>query len=110
LTNTRIYNINRLVESPAIAQSFGLSFQRAITLIIRARGEPNTKRIPARNPPGAPHPKPGIPIHPGRMNNQGKMANKKLLFPIEVDCALLIFSFITDSSLFPRNEAHIGVA
>jgi hypothetical protein len=86
LTKIRMYNIKRLAESPAIAQSFGLSFQRAIPLITRASGLPITKRIPARNPPGAPQPKPGTPIHPGSMKNHGDRAKQKLIFPNRVDC------------------------
>ena len=72
----------------------GLSLQRARPLINRARGAPTAKRIPARNPPGVFQPRPGIPIHPGRIRNQGDTASKKLIFPNIVDCILLSFSVI----------------
>jgi len=72
-----------------------LSLQRATPLKIRARGIPTTKRVPARNPPGVLQPKPGIPIHPGRMKNQGDRANQKLIFPNVVECIQLYFSMIT---------------
>jgi len=76
-----MYNINRLVEKPAIAQSFGFSLQRATPLISKARGTPTIKRIPARNPAGEPQPKPGMPIYPGRIKNQGDKASQKLVLP-----------------------------
>jgi hypothetical protein len=105
-----MYDIKRLAESPAIAQSLGLSFQRATPLITRARGVPPKKMIPARNPPGVPQPKPGTPIHPGRMKNQGDEANQKLIFPNAVDCMLLYFSVIIDRSVSPGCETNTGVA
>jgi hypothetical protein len=105
-----MYNIKRLAESPATAQRLGLSFQRATPLITRARGVPTRKRIPARNPPGEPQPKPGTPIHPGRIKNQGDKAIEKLIFPKAVDCILSHLSLITDCSVLPGYETHIGMA
>jgi hypothetical protein len=72
-----------------MAQSLGLSLQRARQLISRARGAPARKRIPARNPPGVPQPKPAMPIHPGRIRNQGDRATQKLILPILSDFILL---------------------
>jgi hypothetical protein len=61
-------------------------------LISRARGAPTTKRIPARNPPGVPQPKPAMPIHPGRIKNHGDIVIQKLIFPIILDF-ILLYSF-----------------
>ncbi len=103
-----IYNINRLVDNPAIAQSLGLSLQRATPLINSAIGTPTIQRIPARNPPGVPQPKPGIPIHPGRMKNQGDKASQKLIFPNVVECILLYFSVITMYIWFPYKTPYLS--
>jgi hypothetical protein len=89
-----MYNIRRLAANPAIAQSLGLSLQRPTQPISRARGAPATKRIPARNPPGVPQPKPAMPIHPGRIRNQGDRAIQKLILPIISDF-ILLYSFST---------------
>ena len=101
-----MYNIKRLTDNPAIAQNLGLSFKRAAPLITKATGGATGKRIPARNPPGVPQPKPGIPIHPGKAKNHGDKAIQKLIFPNAVDCLLLYFSIITGCSISPGYKNH----
>jgi len=107
MNRIRKYNIKRLTDNPAIAQNLGMSFQRATPLITKARGGATGKRIPARNPPGVPQPKPGIPIHPGTAKNHGDKATQKLIFPNAVDCLLLSFSIITDCSVSPGYKHYI---
>ena len=85
-----------------MAQSLGLSLQRAMQLMSSAIGAPATKRIPARNPPGVPQPKPAMPIHPGKIKNQGDRAIQKLILPILSDFILMDLEIVPDTFNSPN--------
>jgi len=59
------------------------------------RGGTNTTKIPTRNPPGVPQPKPGILSICSTVKNQGDKASPKLIFPSIVDFILLYSLILT---------------